>query len=181
MDKNHSPDSFYEKIIEVAIECPKNDKKVVKPEFKEEEVKILDLVIKDSNPKIRKKAGYALNEEKALLKMKNNVGRGNVRVEDTPKGGAKLVYLNPGDFKEVMDVLSNLKVNQKFTIGKVNISVMESYIMDKKRLKKIQYKIVLRPNKRTFPTATTSPTFHMYPTDQKLDGVGPVDNRPSTD
>ena len=75
MDKNHSPDSFYEKIIEVAIECPKNDKKVVKPEFKEEEVKILDLVIKDLNPKIRKKAGYALNEEKALLKMKNKVGQ----------------------------------------------------------------------------------------------------------
>ena len=89
-------------------------------------------------------------------------------MEDTPKGGAKLVYLNPGEFKEIMDVLANLKVNQKFTIGKVNISVIESYVMDEKTLKKIQYKIVLRLNKRTFPTATTSPTFHIYPTDQKI-------------
>ena len=171
MDDNHSPDSFYEKIIEDLIECPKPpkcDKKVIKPEYKDEGVEIVDLVNKDTNPQTRKRAGYTLNEEKALLKMKSNIGRGNIGVEDAPKGGAKLVYLNPGEFKEVMDVLANLKVSQKFTIGKVNVSVIEGYEMDENKQKKVQYKIVLRLKKRTFPTATTSPTFHIYPTDQKI-------------
>ena len=100
--------------------------------------------------------------------MKHNVRRGNVRVENTPKGGAKIVYLNPGEFKEVMDVLANLKVNQKFTLDKLNVNVVESYVMEENTMKKIQYKLVLRLNKRTFPTATTSPTFHIYPTEQKI-------------
>ena len=137
-------------------------------EYKVEEVKIVDLVNKDSITQARKKANYTLNEEKAVSKIKHNVRRGNVRVENTPKGGAKIVYLNPGEFKEVMDVLANLKVNQKFTLDKLNINIVESYVMEENTMKKIQYKLVIRLNKRTFPTATTSPTFHIYPTEQKI-------------
>ena len=72
MDENHSPDSFYEKIIEDVAEYPKppkGEKKLIKPEYKDEEVEIVDLVTKDSNPKTRKKASYTLNEEKALSKI----------------------------------------------------------------------------------------------------------------
>ena len=167
MDESHSPDSFYEKIVE-DMSAIKYEKKNIKTEYKEEEAKILDLVNNDSNLQTKKKANYTLNEEKTLLNMKSNIERGNIRVEDTPKGGAKLVYLNPGEFKEVMEVLVDLKVNQRFTIGNINIHVIEKYVMEENKMKKVQHKLALRLNKRTFPTATTSPTLHIYPTDQKI-------------
>ena len=100
--------------------------------------------------------------------MKVNLGRGNLVVEDTPKKGAKIVTMNPGEFKEVLDVMTNLQVGQKFSVGNTNVHVSENVESEEKTSKKVQHKIVLRLNKRTFPTSTTSPTIHIYPTDQKL-------------
>ena len=59
MDESHSPDSFYEQIKDDIVERPKStkyDNKVIKPEYKVEEVKIVDLVNKDSITQARKKS-----------------------------------------------------------------------------------------------------------------------------
>merc|ERR1712129_609420 len=109
-----------------------------------------------------------MNKDKALEKMKDNLERGEVKVEDTPKNGAKLVYFNPGEFKVVMDTLESLQVQQRFTLGNVNINVTENIKMEEKTGKKVSQKLVLRLTRRTFPTSTTSPTLHIYPTEQKV-------------
>ena len=59
MDESHSPDSFYEQIKDDIVERPKStkyDNKVIKPEYKVEEVKIVDIVNKDSITQARKKS-----------------------------------------------------------------------------------------------------------------------------
>ena len=129
---------------------------------------MVDLVKAEPAIKSKKKADYTLNEDKALEKLKTNLQRGDVHVENTPKNGAKLIYMNPGEFKEVMDYLVRINVGQKFTVGTVNVNVVENCEMEEKVHKKIQHKMVLRLNRRTFPTATTNQTLHIYPTIQKF-------------
>jgi hypothetical protein len=137
-------------------------------DIKKEEDNIFDLAEAKPIVKDKKFLDYTLNENKALAKMKDNLGRGKVTVEDTPKKGAKIMTMNPGEFKEVMDVLTNLQVGQKFSVDNVNVSVSENVEGEEKTSRKVQLKIVLRLNRRTVPTFTTSPTIHIYPTDQKL-------------
>ena len=137
-------------------------------EIKKEEDSIIDLADAKSTVKDKKLLNYTLNETKALTKMKGNLTRNNVVVEDTPKKGAKIVTMNPGEFKEVMDVMTSLQVGQKFSVGNVNVLVSENVESEEKKSRKVLHKIVLRLNRRTFPTFTTSPTIHIYPTDQKL-------------
>ena len=129
---------------------------------------MVDIVKREPPTKDTKHSNYILNEDKALLKMKSNLERGGVKVEDTPKKGAKIVTMNPGEFLEVMGTIVNLKKGQKFTIGNVNIHVTENCETEDKVHKKTVHKLVLRLTRRTFPTATTSPTVHVYPTDQKF-------------
>ena len=76
--------------------------------------------------------------------------------------------MNPGEFKEMMDILVPLKVNRKFNVENVNVHVTDSYEMEENLHKKTQHKLVLRLTRRKFPTLTTSPTLLLYPTDQKI-------------
>ena len=115
-----------------------------------------------------KKATYELNKDKAVEKMIANVERGEFRVEDTPKHGAKLVFFNPGEFKVVMDQLESLQPKQKFTLGNVNVNITENTKTEEKAGIKVSQKLVLRLTRRTFPTSTTSSTVHVYPTEQKV-------------
>ena len=142
--------------------------KIVNIAFQHEEAQIIDMFESKLDGKEKKKANYALNMDKALTKIQKNLERGSIKVENTPKNGAKLVYMNPGEFKEVMDVFVNLKIGQKFTIGNLNVHVTENYEMEERVLRKVQHKLVLRLNRRVFPTSTTNATFHLYPTEQKL-------------
>ena len=95
-------------------------------EFKDEEGVIVDLESVKPTVKESKYLQYSLNENKALLKMKSNLERGGVKVMDTPKKGAKIITMNPGEFGEVMKTLVNIGVGQKFTIENVNVHVTEN-------------------------------------------------------
>ena len=142
--------------------------KILNISFGHEEAQIVDIVESKPEGKEKKKADYVLNMDKALTKIHKNLERGSIKVENTPKNGAKLVYMNPGEFKEVMDVFVDLKIGQKFTIGNLNVHVTDNYEMEEKALRKVQHKLVLRLTRRIFPTSTTNATFHLYPTEQKL-------------
>ena len=141
---------------------------MISPKYVEEETKITDLVkhepVNQLYGNTKKHVDYVLREDKVLDKIKGNLERGGVLVKKTPKGGALMVYMDPGDFKIVMDKLVMLKVGQKFTIGNVNIHVSEHCAMEENTNKNVHHKLVLRLNRRTFPTSTTSPTLHIYPT-----------------
>ena len=139
---------------------------MVLSKYVEEESDKHDLYNKIPHSKIN--AEYTLNEDKLIDKMKANLERGRVHVEKTPKGGALLVYMNPGEFKIVMDKLTMLQVGQKLTVDNINIHVSENCTMEEKTNKNVHHKLVFRLTRRTFPTLTTSPTMHNYPTDQKI-------------
>jgi hypothetical protein len=119
-------------------------------EIKKEEDNIVDLAEAKCKGKDKKLLNYTLNEAKTLAKMKGNLARSSVVVEDTPKKGAKIVTMNPGEFKEVLDVMTNLQVGQKFSVGNVNVLVSENVESQEKTSKKVLHKIVLRLN-RPFP------------------------------
>ena len=93
---------------------------------------MVDIVKREPPTKETKHSNYILNEDKALLKMKSNLERGGVKVEDTPKKGAKIVTMNPGEFLEVMGTIVNLNKGQKFTIGNINIHVTENCVTEDK-------------------------------------------------
>ena len=137
-------------------------------ECNKEEALMVDIGKTKPPTKETKNSNYILNDDKALMKMKSNLDRSGVKVEDTPKKGAKILTMNPGEFVEVMGTIVNLNIGQKFTLGNVNIHVTENCQTEDKVHKKTMHKLVLRLTRRTFPTATTSPTVHVYPTDQKF-------------
>ena len=63
---------------------------MVNKTYKEEEDTMVNLSKAEPAIKSKKKADYTLNEDKVLEKLKTNLQRGDVHVENTPKNGAKL-------------------------------------------------------------------------------------------
>ena len=110
---------------------------MISPKFADEEIEILDMVkhepVDELYENTKKHENYTLKEDKVLEKVKSNLERGGVIFKKTPKGGATMAYLNPGDFKIVMDTLVRLKVGQKFTIDKINAHVSENCTLAEKK------------------------------------------------
>ena len=127
---------------------------MISPKFVEQETKIVDLIKQENVVELqgntRKHTNYTLQEDKVLEKIKVNLERGGVLVKKTPKGGASMLYLNPGDFLIVMEKLLMMKVGQKFSIDNINVHISENCTMAENTNKNVHHKLVIRLNRKPF-------------------------------
>ena len=131
-----------------------------------EETKMSELKVKN--------APYTMDDGKILKRMKDNLERNTyeIKVEQTPKGGATNITMNPAPFLLLLKHMEVVRPGQKSRIGKVTATVKENMELRESKNKKVHTKIVMEMQLNQSPASRTKPTIHLFPGDSKIEIQG---------
>ena len=132
----------------------------------DEEVAVNDIKIK--------KVTYNMDEVKQVKKIKSNLERKTYefKVEQTPKGGATNITMNPAPFLILLKYMETIRLGQKSRRVKVIATIKENMELRESKNMKVHTKIVMELQLNQTPGAKTKPTVHLFPGDAKVEIQG---------
>ena len=121
-----------------------------------------------------KKANYTMDMDKQVKHINDNLERETfeIKVEQTPKGGATNITMNPALFLLVQQYMENVRPGQKVRVGKVTATIKENMELREGNNLKVHNKIAMEVQVNQFPGAKTKPTIHLFPGDSKIEIQG---------
>ena len=171
----------------------KKEEEEKKPKFDEEvrekvDEEVRENVVSGSNEELKEnedsdkavseikvmKAFYTMDKDKQVKRLKINLERETyeIKVEQTPKGGATNITMNPAPFLILLKHLETVRPGQKSRIGKVTATVKENIELREAKGMKVHTKIVMEMQLSQSPGAKTKPTVHLFPGDSKVEIQG---------